>query len=350
MNNGSRLIRAFMVFGLLVSGFTGCDSLTDGMQIYFGNLHSHTKYSDGKGTPAEVLEWARDEVGYDFYAITDHCEFLSKSEWNDIADEVDYFNETNVFAALRGFEYSHATDGHINVFDTGSYVSSIWMFTLPWFYYWLDKKDGIGQFNHPGIAWEFGTFWNFKYYNKVYDNMVAVETGNSGDGNNDKTYYDYYIMALDKGWRVAPVNNQDNHKLSTNCHRTAIIAAELTPDSILDALKNRRAYSTDDPDMEVWFKLGDAWMGSIVETSSSTAQFTIAVRDNEAITKLELITNNGAVAASKSYSGGETEILWAPVVEVVNGDYFFVRVTESNTLDNDSDVQIALTAPIWIRQ
>ena len=24
--------------------------------------------------------------------------------------------------------------------------------------------------------------------------------------------YEYYIMALDKGWHVAPTNNQDNHK------------------------------------------------------------------------------------------------------------------------------------------
>src|SRR4051812_8057402 len=39
--------------------------------VYFGNLHSHTSYSDGSGTPAEAYAMARQE-GLNFFAITEH--------------------------------------------------------------------------------------------------------------------------------------------------------------------------------------------------------------------------------------------------------------------------------------
>ncbi|MEG2501122.1 MAG: hypothetical protein RSA78_08640, partial [Oscillospiraceae bacterium] len=42
--------------------------------------------------------------------------------------------------------------------------------------------------------------------------------------------YDYYNKALDKGWHVAPSNNQDNHKGKwgdANTARTVVIAPTL---------------------------------------------------------------------------------------------------------------------------
>ena len=39
--------------------------------IYFGNLHSHTSYSDGSSTPDKAYKHAKD-AGLDFLAITEH--------------------------------------------------------------------------------------------------------------------------------------------------------------------------------------------------------------------------------------------------------------------------------------
>lgn len=41
-------------------------------RVYFGNLHSHTSYSDGSGTPENAYRHARDVAGLDFLAITEH--------------------------------------------------------------------------------------------------------------------------------------------------------------------------------------------------------------------------------------------------------------------------------------
>lgn len=40
-------------------------------KVFFGNLHSHTSYSDGSGLPSEAYEHAR-EAGLDFLVISDH--------------------------------------------------------------------------------------------------------------------------------------------------------------------------------------------------------------------------------------------------------------------------------------
>jgi predicted metal-dependent phosphoesterase TrpH len=47
--------------------------------VYFGNLHSHTSYSDGSGTPSEAYKYARDTAKLDFLAITEHNHISAES-------------------------------------------------------------------------------------------------------------------------------------------------------------------------------------------------------------------------------------------------------------------------------
>jgi len=61
-------------YGLIFvsSDFTG-EVVIDGVNYYvlLGDFHMHTSYSDGRGTPIQMVETARED-GYDFVAITDH--------------------------------------------------------------------------------------------------------------------------------------------------------------------------------------------------------------------------------------------------------------------------------------
>ena len=103
--------------------------IMDGKAFYFGNLHSHTAYSDGEGTPDEAFLWARDIAQYDFYAITDHAELLSAAEWDDISIQADYYTLDGTFLAIRGFEWTHL-NGHICVYNTDSYTSALLSISL----------------------------------------------------------------------------------------------------------------------------------------------------------------------------------------------------------------------------
>lgn len=57
---------------LLLAACLGLASSNAGAQnVYHGNLHAHTSYSDGSGTPDEAFAMAR-ASGLDFTAITEH--------------------------------------------------------------------------------------------------------------------------------------------------------------------------------------------------------------------------------------------------------------------------------------
>src|SRR6266571_2248599 len=47
-------------------------------KVFFGNLHSHTSYSDGSGTPTQAYTQARDTAKLDFLAITEHNHRLAE--------------------------------------------------------------------------------------------------------------------------------------------------------------------------------------------------------------------------------------------------------------------------------
>ncbi len=324
------------------------EAALDGMDFYFGNLHSHTGYSDGEGTAEEAFRWARDDAQFDFYVITDHSEFIALSAWQDTGVQADRFNQDGAFIAMRGFEWSHPIFGHANILNTEDFTSAILSFFLGSFYGWLEDHGGLAQFNHPGKQKDL--FRNMEYDERVARNFFAVETGNKGDGNNDGRYLQFYPAFLDRGWRLAPTNNQDNHSLSTNSHRTAMIGRVLTRESLLEAMRSRRLYSSDDPNLGVIFKLGDTWMGSEVETQEQTVEFTVIVEDDEPITYLELVTTGGAVVNSKAFEDEETIVSWYPTVEVLGDAYFYVQVTTTNVWEEDGSdpEQIAVTAPIWV--
>src|SRR5215470_17383292 len=70
------MVRATKLNGILFSSVILLLALLYGIaypqQVFFGNLHSHTSYSDGSGTPAEAYNHARNVAHLDFLVITDH--------------------------------------------------------------------------------------------------------------------------------------------------------------------------------------------------------------------------------------------------------------------------------------
>jgi predicted metal-dependent phosphoesterase TrpH len=370
-----------------------------GMNVYFGNIHSHTIYSDAnEGMPEETLTWARDTVKYDFYAITDHSELFTipltnftgfppepnpnmqpaLTKWDDIGAKVDEFNKDGSFVAIRGFEWTSEEYGHINIFGTDTYTTSYpsmpvigttdWSMDLDTLYTWIDEHNAFAQYNHPCDAEGSGAqnLGNFTYDQRVGDNFFAMETGNADLGNNDEYYYNYYHILLDNGWKMAPTNNLDNHHFNYTSHRTAVICNNITRNEIIDGLKAMRVYSTDDPNMEILFSNGANWMGSTVNQTANFAVFTVVVLDDENITKLELIGNGGEIIAEKTFAAGQDcrFVSWMPIVNVTGSGYFFLKVTETDEKNDEAQryntdknvaekedtggVQVAVTAPIWI--
>ena len=355
---------------------------------YFGQLHSHTaEYSDGSGTLNEALDYVKgipENDNVDFVAFTDHSNYFdstsapnpaealydtskmtsaSANKWAAYNNAIDNFNASSPDRiALAGYEMTWSGGpGHINTFNTQGIVSrnnktlndKTGDAGLQAYYSLLIEAGSkgvasINQLNHPGTT--FGNFSDFAYYTPALDNYVQlVEVGNGEGQIGAGGYYpsyEQYIMALDKGWHVAPTNNQDNHKGSwgnANDARNVIYADSLTEDGLFDAIRERRLYATEDKNLEISYTLDGHMMGSQLGTEDVGENVDIAVTVydpdyNDAISKVEVVVNSGRVAYTWDSIPASGEL---SATIPADYSYYFIRVTQA-------DGNLAVTAPVWV--
>ena len=356
-------------------------------QLYFGQLHSHTQYSDGSGTLDSALSYIRslpDSANVQFVAFTDHSNYFDSKtnpnvegalydttlvkdsdashSWKTYKDTIAQFNKDNAgdMVALGGFEMTWSGGpGHINTFNTPGIVSrnngtlnnKTADAGMKAYYALLRQEEGknsISQFNHPGTT--FGNFKDFNYWDPVIDSrMYMVEVGNGEGQIGAGGYYpsyEQYIMALDKGWHLAPTNNQDNHQGrwgNANDARDVILTDNFTEEGIYDAIRAMRMYATEDKNLELGYTVNDLMMGSSIKTVPGKLDIEVSVYDpdrTDSIAKVEVVVNSGKVAH-----------VWDDPAELKSGalsvtldpeySYYFIRVTQE-------DGDLAVTAPVWV--
>ena len=355
-------------------------------QLYFGQLHSHTQYSDGAGSLESALSYVKnlpDSANVQFVAFTDHSNYFDKSgaanpegalydmslatpysqeTWNSYRSAVAAFNEANAgsLVALAGFEMTWSGGpGHINTFNTPGIVSrnnttlnnKTDYAGMRAYYALLSQQEGadsLSQFNHPGNT--FGTFGDFAFWDPVIDSrMYMVEAGNGEGQIGAGGYYpsyEYYTMALDKGWHLAPTNNQDNHKGrwgNANDARDVILTDDFSEEGIYDALRAMRMYATEDKNLEIGYTVNGMLLGSSLTEVPEKLDIHVTVNDpdvSDSISKVEVIVNSGKTA----YTWDDPAVLATGDLSVTldpDYSYYYIRVTQG-------DGDLAVTAPVWV--
>ena len=328
--------------------------------LYFGQLHAHTDISDGAGSVEEAFQYASQVDGLDFFAVTDHSDSFDNADMGAIdADGADISADwaagkqaaasvTNGdFVGLFGFEMTWPEDkqlGHISTFNTpGWQTRDQEAFTnvtaaLENYYKALTAVPGsVSQFNHPDTV--HGDFERFDHYSPQYDAAVSLLEVAGEDGVVDCEYYD---LALDEGWHVAPTNNQNNHNGQwgdASEARTVVLAKDLTEEALYAAMKDRRVYATQDSDLAIYYELNGTVMGSILPKSEE-AEITVFLSDptDEAIGNVEVVTDGGAVLVSE-YVETPSQVLELPASG--GRSYYYLRITQP-------DGDVAVTAPVWM--
>ncbi len=317
---------------LFLGGLFSCH-LVFGYNLYYGNLHSHTSYSDGQSIPRHAFAYARDTARIQVLAITDHGEMLSAAEWEDTKIQADSATRPDIFLGLAGFEWSSPILGHLNVLNTIDYTNCLQNPTMRLIYQWLALREGaIGQFNHP-------TPQNYNSF--AYDPIGDLSLTLFEIQNRDQARR--FHIALDSGWRVGIAANQDNHTANWGLGNqlTGIWAESLTLSSIISALQNMRTFGTLDRNFQLSFKANNQWMGSVIPNGE--IEFEIWAFDpdlSERIKRINLITNNNRIVDSLICD--TNEITWQTRTNTSPNDkcYFFVLVIEQ---DNDYIV----SSPVW---
>lgn len=336
------------------------EKFTPDWNVYFGQLHAHTNLSDGTGSVEEAFDYASKVENLDFFAVTDHSDSFDNADAGEIAKDgagistgwaagkqaaASVTNED--FVGLFGFEMTWPEDkklGHISTFNTPGWQTRDQAdfenvpTALEHYYKALTTVPGsVSQFNHPDII--HGDFERFDHYSPEYDEAISLLEIAGEDGAVD---CEYYHLALDKGWHVAPTNNQNNHNGQwgdASRARTVILAETLTKEALYDAMKDRRVYATQDSDLTVYYTLNGAVMGSILPKSEE-AEITVFLSDptDEAIGNVEVVTDGGAVLVSE-YVGTPSQVLELSVSSGHN--YYYLRITQP-------DGDVAVTAPVWM--
>ena len=349
-----------------------------GEQNYFGQLHAHTTLSDGAGDVEEAYEYARDTAGLDFFAVTDHSNSYDKAPAGDKAgtynlttynaDNASWVRgkaaaanaKTATFASTFGFEMTWSGGpGHINTFNTGGVVSRLNTELnnkssdagLRAYYNLLKASpDSISQFNHPGTT--FGNFTNFAYLDPVIDSRITmIEVGNGEGTLGSGGYfpsYEQYTLALDKGWHVAPTNNQDNHKKgwgTSNTCRTVIWTNDLSEAGLFQAMKDMRIYATEVSDLEIEYRLNGQPLGSILDAVPAAANITASIKNptsGNTVKSVSVVTNGGVQIGTEQF--GTQNADYAYTINTPAAGYYYLRVV---CLVGGQE-RIAVTAPVWL--
>ena len=347
----------------------------DAYRYYFGNTHAHTSCSDGTETAADHFKKAK-AAGYDFYAVTDHAlakypNFTPQS-YEETKRQADLLTD-GTFVAIAGFEFSEndgpGGKGHLNALNAAGYLDATGpKVNLPVFYDWLAKNQTTtvaASFNHSSE----GSYSGFDYFTPARRNEITMfEMINSGN-----LHYGAFLAALAKGWRVAPMAGNDGHgtgRINTHHYRTGVLAAALTRENLMQAMRARRVYCTWDRNLRLTLKVNGQLMGSVIQNPSSLA-FSVTASDpdtadaSDRITKIEIVGEDGTLVGAKDFSAHS--VAWNQTYDV-KYKYYFGKVYTADPKDgpaayakeppagkparppDKADGPTAYSAPVWIEK
>lgn len=376
--NGSGCNTNYLVPGTLTAA-NATTGVVGAYTDYFGNLHSHSAYSDGDqdalcptvGSSATCCyNIANTAINFDFMGIADHNHnegpAMTRAKYASGVSECAAYNASHTdFVALYGMEWGTiSTGGHATVYGIDQLVG--WnagnydIFVAKGDYNSLFSLVAAtpGAFStlcHPGTS-DYGNLTSIAY-NATYDNAIigtSVQNGDAFDSTyvyadppTNTTYTTYYRTLLAKGYHLGPTADMDNHYSKTmgksNQGRTVVLATARTKAAITEALLAMRFYATEDYNMQVTYTVNNAFpMGSIVaQTINPTLYVSATDADGETITSIKIYFGVPGSNVAPTVLASTTSSSITYTHAFASGTYYYY----AEILQADGG--IAWTAPVW---
>jgi len=369
--------------------------------IHYGNLHSHTNHSDG-GTaiaacsgsespqagaygPADAYGYMKNTAKGDFLLASEHNHMYDGSSGTNtsaspaaaralfesgVAAAASFSTSNPGFLALYGVEWGTLATGagHMNILNPdglpgwevntagevfghyntpkADYAS---LYTL------MRSRGWVGMFNHPSTS-QFtvnGTAMGFTadggevmalcevLNTKAFSiNTTETETSRS-------TYTSAWNRALERGYRLAPASDQDNHCANwgmSYTNRTGVLlpaGAPLNNANFLDALRARRVFATMDRSSQLVFLANDQIMGSRLRNEGAlNLQVLYASSGGHSVTRVQIQEGvpgrNGTVSTL-------VETPTHSFTPSLGAHFYYAKLTQE-------DGDLLWSAPIWVEQ
>ena len=330
-------------------GVSRASKLFPGRFVVHSDLHNHSVVSgDAVGDPEEAYAQML-AAGLDVASLTEHaimgkdhghitcptgrpCSMvigMNDETWARSALIADAGTVDGSFVAIRGFEWTTGTLGHLNIWFTEQWTDPVHtrgiithkglpeffnimpepgpqisdaiepgiratpevLATMHGIYDWLRAPpgspvlgggaDGLAGFNHPNL---YGNFNDYEFVEAARDRMVTCEAINGFD---DYLFFRAFedqpeplSAILDAGWRVGMIGVSDEHGDTYGVAgkaRGGLWVSDLTRDGVREALSARRAFAARDAGLRLDASANGVQMGQALGHTTGPVTFLLDV-------------------------------------------------------------------------
>ena len=263
-------------------------------KTFWGEIHIHTSFSDGKRTPEEQVAIARTHL--DFWAVADHAinlvpdwsenpQLLSKRVrhyWPRTQRVMVRHNDPGEFVTFLGYEISTTEEGDFNVYYLDDYRPIYTGNCMVEIYRQLQNERAIVIPHHSaykvgkrGIPW------------KVVENdltpLVEIYSMHGSSESDDGPFpMTWQCMgpretegtvrrALNTGLKMGFIASSDGHGGYPGAYTQGLVAAlakKLTREDLWDAFIHRRTYAVTGDRIYLDFGINSSFMGEEVQMTS----------------------------------------------------------------------------------
>ena len=347
--------------------------------IFRGDMHRHTDISiDGHndGSLLDAYRYARDVAALDFLGIADHTnDAQDLYAWWRSQKVADLFQIKGSFVAFYGYERSvEYPNGHRNIFFVKRGVPILPISqgeTLAWegaerLFWYLRRNNGFSIPHTTGRT--SGTDWRdndpkvenlveiyqgmrdtYEYpgaprpkrlWTQFLDPSKRIPRASSSEASSSFRRSGFVWNALAKGYKLGFIASSDH--ISTHISYAFLIAEKLTPESLLEAVRARRAYAgTDNIILDVRFigSEGEHLMGEEF-VSTTPVRIKAKIYGTDVLQQVNVIKNNELVHTIQA-NQSSLEFEFVDPKMMPGESYYYVRVIQKNG-------EMAWGSPAWV--
>jgi len=331
------------------------------LNLYFGDIHGHSRLSDGTGTPEDYYRYAREVSRLDIAALTDHDSYgtfpLRGEPWERIAAAARSAHKPGVFVTFLAYEWTNWQFGHRNVYFRGwegKIFSAIEEGSRTPAGLWksLEPFETMTIAHHPGggpvpVDWSHAPADRERLVEICSIHGSSEHHGcRSSIGNPVEGAFVY--DALERGYRLGLIGSGDTHDGHPG-QRSAgavtggifgIFAPELTREAVWDALEQRHTYATTGAKIILFARVADTPMGSEIEWSGGAVPVAVQTVGCGELEAVEVV-RNGKVAFRHECAGVEATLLIEDTEPPPGTSWYLVKVTQK-------DGHMAWSSPVWV--
>ncbi len=340
-----------------------CRSGESSRRLYFGDIHGHSRVSDGTGIPADFYRYAREVSGLRIAALTDHSDYgtvqVPGKVWEELCRAAEEAYRPGEFVTFAAFEWTNWVYGHRNVYYRDA-CGPVWRSIDPEsdtpqkLWKLLEPYEAMTAAHHPGGG-PVPTDWSVPPGEKEFFVEISSIHGVSESyGDPDCIYRPvqgaFVLDALARGYRLGLIGGGDTHdghpgQRSQGAAVTGIMgvwAEELTRESVWEELKARRVYATTGPKIILNFRIADFPMGSEASWNRDSGPLPLAYQavGCAPLARVEII-RSGEVVFSRPGQGVLARGLLEDPFLPAEGAWYLLKVVQE-------DGNMAWSSPVWV--